>query len=385
MADRIDFGTKDDWARVHDAYGPATKAREDLKNLMSPFPGTRDKAVWNLYGNLFHQGGRFRATRKAVPVLYDVLARPDCPSKPFILRYLVALAHGYAEEFLPFGVDASTHAAALQAQSDGDGPAVEFYCDPDLALDIYDLVQARRVELAPHAADADPAVAVCAMYAAAWLAADDPDARAAIAARAQDSAADVRRSAWSCWALAERAVGLRDRLDALAPWLAADDPVDRFAAAVASVEADTVEALGPALLAGLGAWPVPKGDDALSKALRETWGLLPSVATGLIRRHVRAPTDAWLAIHEAALAKVADLSKLAIVADLLRFVLPRQTRGGFKGIASADLTPHQRRALRAVVEHGVWLDEGSFLNFTELLKNFGLPQDRDSLRVYAEE
>lgn len=93
-----------DWARLTHAYGPATDVPELIADLRSTDAERREKARWQLYGNVFHQGTRYEATSYAVPFLLEVLAAPDCGDPAELLLLLGALAVGYDEYWLPDGI-----------------------------------------------------------------------------------------------------------------------------------------------------------------------------------------------------------------------------------------------------------------------------------------
>jgi hypothetical protein len=94
-----------DWNKLVHAYGPAIDVPEQIRNLASHSSDVREKALWQLYGNIFHQGTRYPATAVAVPFLFELLERPDVPDRHKIVYLLVGLALGFEEEMLPKGVD----------------------------------------------------------------------------------------------------------------------------------------------------------------------------------------------------------------------------------------------------------------------------------------
>ena len=49
-----------DWPALTHAYGPADDVHGQLRALCSPDPDERHKALDALYGNIFHQGSRYR-------------------------------------------------------------------------------------------------------------------------------------------------------------------------------------------------------------------------------------------------------------------------------------------------------------------------------------
>lgn len=67
------------WAELHHAYGPAADVPKQLRGLIASDGKTRDSALWELFGNIWHQGTVYEATAHAVPFLWEILLRAaDC-------------------------------------------------------------------------------------------------------------------------------------------------------------------------------------------------------------------------------------------------------------------------------------------------------------------
>ena len=96
---------KIDWSRLNHAYGAASDVPGQIRDLVSPNAKKRDHALWSLYGNIFHQGTRYQATAYAVPFLFEIAENQKSPDRHQIIELLVSLALGYAEEYLPYGID----------------------------------------------------------------------------------------------------------------------------------------------------------------------------------------------------------------------------------------------------------------------------------------
>ena len=102
MLERIDHI---DWTSLMHAYGSAADVPNDIRNLTSSDKEVRDKALYNLYGNIFHQGTRYQATPCAIPFLYELVADESVEDRHKIISLLVNLALGYEEEYLPKGIN----------------------------------------------------------------------------------------------------------------------------------------------------------------------------------------------------------------------------------------------------------------------------------------
>ena len=83
------------WAELTHAYGSAEDVPDLLRALADPDPARREATIWELWGNLFHQGTRYEATSYAVPFLLELLAEPAVREKGELLRYLGSLVAGY--------------------------------------------------------------------------------------------------------------------------------------------------------------------------------------------------------------------------------------------------------------------------------------------------
>jgi hypothetical protein len=98
-----------DWDRICHAYGPASDVPDQIRDLCAADPDRREKARWQLYGNIFHQGTRYEATAYAVPFLLEVLADPECADKGELVLLLAAIAVGYDSYWLPDGLPVAEH------------------------------------------------------------------------------------------------------------------------------------------------------------------------------------------------------------------------------------------------------------------------------------
>jgi hypothetical protein len=83
------------WTEIEHAYGPATDVPGQLRRLLSADPDIRADALWQLYGNVFHQGTRFPAAQYVVPFLIEMCASPQVPERNEVLLYWGSLITGY--------------------------------------------------------------------------------------------------------------------------------------------------------------------------------------------------------------------------------------------------------------------------------------------------
>jgi hypothetical protein len=83
-----------DWASLRHAYGSADDVPDLLRALASGDEDQRKNAVYELFGNIWHQGTVYPATAAAVPFLYELLSAPNVPAKSDIAGLLACIAAG---------------------------------------------------------------------------------------------------------------------------------------------------------------------------------------------------------------------------------------------------------------------------------------------------
>ena len=83
-----------DWGTLCHAYGPADDVPGLLRALTSSDKAIRDNAIYELYGNIWHQGTVYEATAYAVPFLIELLNSPATPDRSSIAGLLASIAAG---------------------------------------------------------------------------------------------------------------------------------------------------------------------------------------------------------------------------------------------------------------------------------------------------
>src|SRR5262245_59533068 len=83
-----------DWASLRHAYGEATDVPGLLRALLSSDPKVREETIYELFGNIWHQGTVYPASAAAVPFLYELLTAPEVQDKPAIAHLLASIAEG---------------------------------------------------------------------------------------------------------------------------------------------------------------------------------------------------------------------------------------------------------------------------------------------------
>src|SRR6266498_4123599 len=83
-----------DWSKLKHAYGEASDVPELIRHLLSEDRDARKKSIYELFGNIWHQGTVYEASSYAVPFLQELLRSPETPDKMLIADLLAELADG---------------------------------------------------------------------------------------------------------------------------------------------------------------------------------------------------------------------------------------------------------------------------------------------------
>jgi hypothetical protein len=82
-----------DWSKISHAYGPASDLPDMLRALASGDTKQRQEALWELHGNIWHQGTVYEATAYAVPFLLELVEKNHADSLE-VLALLALIANG---------------------------------------------------------------------------------------------------------------------------------------------------------------------------------------------------------------------------------------------------------------------------------------------------
>ena len=83
-----------DWPKLKHAYGDASDVPGSIRSLLSNDEDIRHKAIYELFGNIWHQGTVYEASSYAVPFLQELLRMPETPDKMMIADLLAEMADG---------------------------------------------------------------------------------------------------------------------------------------------------------------------------------------------------------------------------------------------------------------------------------------------------
>ena len=82
------------WAELTHAYGDATDVPGLLRSLLSADSKVREETIYELFGNIWHQGTVYTASAAAVPFLYELLSAVGVEGKSDIAHLLACIASG---------------------------------------------------------------------------------------------------------------------------------------------------------------------------------------------------------------------------------------------------------------------------------------------------
>lgn len=86
-----------DWGNPTHAYGPATDVPDLIRALASGDQTTRTDAIYELFGNIWHQWTVYEATTLAIPFLIELLANETVEDRHWILVLLGSVARGSSD------------------------------------------------------------------------------------------------------------------------------------------------------------------------------------------------------------------------------------------------------------------------------------------------
>ena len=394
----MDFGTQLGWSKYCDGQGPSTQTPLHLKGLFNPDLAQREQAMSSLYTTLFHQGMRFEPSVKAVPILFEIAERGDCPALAFVVEYLLALAYGYTSDIGPDGVDPVERISALEKQAGAGDDArahcltLEPLCEPKVALALYKSIYEGRFHIAALMNHQSPEVAAHAVIATALLCANDDTIRQKVIGRLQRAMVgetfEVQAAAVVAAGAMARAVGDKAMLNALSSvFEQQSDPRLRFLAAIGLATPEQIGLYREALTWGLCEW---SGEDA--PAIETVWASPRRLASERIALCLQEADDGdvmlWVEGFAARVEQSAEWSAFAAADALLRLIRPCEDLG-FGHVRRSDLTTPQCRGLQALRDSGFWRRQdasgatsSAYLNYVMTLKTFGLPASQEALTAY---
>lgn len=376
-----------DWASLKHAYGSAADVPDQIRCLTSDDKETRDKALWHLYGNIFHQGTRYQASPYAVPCLYALLSDPSTPARHDIVELLVAIAIGYTEYYIPDGFPVEDfrrkmddHMRNLTDEERED--AEEFGVGPQVELDCYDAV-ARQLPLLVELTKSElPELRRAAIYALAWFPEFKAQSITAIY-EVLDTHSQVLDIVHCLLALALISKNGGTSVETLASFLKHSSIAVRGAAAIAAAQnIQQAEIIDLLLQTTISADAVE--NDFKDGKLLFNEGDLPTYAGQVLLHADSGNYPRIVQAMENVLMQVKNpQSALTTVSTMLNMILVEN--GELIHKAALDLQDWQRQGLKTIAEYGPWKIRGMInVNFSLMMNRFGLPGSQKDLSAYLE-
>ncbi|WP_157739979.1 hypothetical protein [Micromonospora narathiwatensis] len=392
-----------DWASLTHAYGSAEDVPGLIRDLRSSDAEVRSAAMYELYGNIYHQGTRYEASAYAVPFLLELLADPATPARHEVIQLLSCLAVGYTPYDIPAGgfpiaeirndlaqVPEETWRRWSQAMKDwyevvstGQRRPLPLtkperrLLETRHALAAYDAVRAGVPLLLSCLADPDAEVVGEAIHALAWFS----EEMTSIRPRLLDIASDDQRPAQTVGA-ALVALGLvggaltQPVADLLDRNLAGTDPDLRWAAAVAWAQL-AGEEVPEAAIAELRGWAAAVRQQDTGQTI---WEASPSYVALDVLDAFAAPVAAQVRsdLVAAVLAEQPTSNWHNHFNVVLGYAFPRMESDHGRGFE--ELTAAQRAAVAWLIDNPhVFGSSGP----QGPLRQHGLPTTHEALRAYA--
>jgi hypothetical protein len=361
MLDRLDHIP---WDRLTHAYGSAEDVPDLLRRLRTvsrEMTGERSP-LWHLHGNIWHQGSVYEATAYAVPFLIELVAHPLVPDRLGILQLLASIATGRSYR--------DVHGNLLN--------------EPDFA-------ERKELELSwveeAHAAVARGIASFLAMtrektdvrLAAAHVLALLPKHREVVCVRLRcmvDAETESLQRAGLLLLLGLAGDRSEVALSMLAGALSGDNPVQRRASAVAFayLRPDPLpDLVRTAILDAIAVDDLENVFDGLP------WDVVAEV---MDRERLHACLDA-ASREEAAVAAIAAIESgnatHQTVSTVLSLIFPRRPPREKPPLTGLDLSPLQRRAVRAMASA---MEDGRRI-FYGYFPLWGLPETTPGWRALA--
>ena len=359
MLDRLDDIP---WSQLTHAYGSAEDVPDQIRALASTNAKKQEEALWQLYGNIFHQGTRYEASSHAIPFLYELIKEPTTPAKHYLIHLLVSLALGYAEYFLPDGI-----VPDVLRELDTS--------DTDPSSQCYQAVRRGVPVLLDLLNDRNDSVRGVAVYALAWFPQDAEQSVGAIEnlLSTEQDQFNIANAILSL-GLLRRSSGIGFESSRIEAHLNGDSLLLRTAAAIAlatePMEQQVIEILTDAVRRS------SEFDEFHSVIPFNEGDLVGYVGRILTQAGGNVRASSIQALSEA-LKSANPMQSLDITGSLLDLVFKRDNpEQGFDSIGF--------EALLTIADHGAWEIEGAlFANYSALIRAYGLPGSADELREFV--
>lgn len=392
-----------DWAGLEHAYGAADDVPDLIRALASAEEEERGRALYELYGNIFHQGSRYEATAYAVPFLARLAADPRVPEREKIVDLLAALAIGYDESYLPEGVSIDNWRSGVEqartadpaetrrqfdewveaSRNEGERRVREMHRDlydpvanlraVDSELGAYDAVRDEVPGLRGLLRDGKPEVRAAAACLLGWF----PEEVVGSAPALRDLLSVETVPGVTANAIVSAGLLGDSTLESrLREYLTGSEPIVSWASAIALARLGLADADVLAVLVAASEEPP---EPVPGPSVRFLDGDLRAYAAQtLAALGDRLPADAIDGVLQG-LARSTETAAFPMTIAALSLAFPGN---GLDPLPPFDeLTELQRRVVRTLAELGP--ETWRWGNFMAILRNWNLPSERADCRAYA--
>lgn len=373
-----------DWANLKHAYGSAADVPNDIRNLTSLDDKIRDKALYNLYGNIFHQGTRYEATPHAIPFLYELIENETVKDKHKIISLLINLALGYEEEYLPEGINPEKFRNELMESeanmTDEQKENCEKYGYSAVALiNCYDFVKEGIPILLKCIKSDEEKIRTAALYATSWFPEEVENSIPKIIEVLGQIAGEIEI------ANAVLAIGLLNKqsiknidLSPIKYYLKSDSELVRICSAIALAKSPIDEKILETLIEGI------KSGENLNQieGMLFNEGRISGYASTTLSKYGKNEKEKIIPVLCQVLESVNSYQALDITYAIMSIINDKRTTP-IKDEKLEDLNPLEIKVLNSIYEHGGWtLGTGGFINYLELLRSAGIPDSKEELGKY---
>ncbi len=373
-----------DWGNLKHAYGSALDVPNNIRNLASLDEKIRDKALYNLYGNIFHQGTRYEATPYAIPFLYELIETESVKDKHKIISLLVNLALGYEEKYLPDGVNPENFRKELLESEANMTDAQRENCEKyghsiSALIDCYDYMKNGIPTLLNCLRSKDVRIQKAALYAISWFPEESEKSIPEIIKVLSNFEEEIEI------ANGVLAIGLlnkqsKNKID-LSPinyCLKSDSELIRTCSAIALAKNPIEKEILEILIEGI------KSGKNLNfvEGILFNEGRISGYASTTLSKYGKAETEKIIPVLCQVLETVNSYQALDITFAILSIINDKRTIS-IKDEKLEDLNLLELKVLDSIYKHGGWtLGTGDFVNYFELLRSAGIPDSKDELDKY---
>jgi hypothetical protein len=373
-----------DWVNLKHAYGSATDVPNDIRNLTSLDKKIRDKALNNLYGNIFHQGTRYEATPYAIPFLYELIENEYVKDKHRIIYLLVSLALGYEEEYLPEGINPEKFRSELLESEANMTYEQRSNCEKYMysataLINCYDTVKEGIPILFRCLKSDDKKFRKAAIYAISWFPEEAENSIPKIIEVLSQLEGEIEISN------AVLAIGLLNKqlkndinLSTVNNYLNSNSELIRISSAIALAKNPIDEIILEKLIEGI------KSGESLNyvEGVLFNEGRVSGFASITLSKYGKSEKERIIPVLCQVLESVNSYQALDITGAIMSIINDKRTKP-IKDENLEDLNPLEIKVLNSIYEHGGWtLGTSGFVNYSELLRSAGMPDSKEKLKRF---